>query len=58
MSDNEIVDKYVRDAQRQHFWGNLELAFQDGQLALIRREETIKIRMGNNRDAQIQLKTN
>ena len=52
MSDGEVIEKYVSEAQRQRFWGSIELTFQDGQLALVRKEETIKIRTGNNRDAQ------
>lgn len=52
MSDKEIIDKYITEAQRARFWGSLQLDFQDGALALIRKEETIKIktRTGNNRD--------
>lgn len=52
MSDKELIDKYVSEAQQKHLWGSLQLDFQDGNLSLIRKEETIKIRTrtGNNRD--------
>jgi hypothetical protein len=52
MSDKELIDKYVSEAQGKRFWGTLQLDFQDGRLSLIRKEETIKIstRTGNNRD--------
>ncbi len=52
MSDKELIEKYINDAQQRRLWGSLQLDFQDGVLALIRKEETIKIktRMGNNRD--------
>ena len=52
MSDTEIIGKYVSEAQQKRFWGSLQLDFQDGNLSLIRKEETIKIqtRTGNNRD--------
>lgn len=44
MSNEELISKYVRDAQQSRFWGMLQLDFQDGQLTLIRREETIKVK--------------
>jgi carbonic anhydrase len=52
MSDKELIDKYVSEVQQKRFWGSLQLDFQDGNLALVRKEETIKVRtrMGNNRD--------
>jgi hypothetical protein len=39
---NELIDKYVRQAEEARLWGTLQFDFQDGQLTLIRREETFK----------------
>jgi hypothetical protein len=39
---NDLVDKYVRQAEETRLWGTLQFDFQDGQLTLIRREETFK----------------
>jgi hypothetical protein len=39
---NELIDKYVRQAEETRLWGMLQFDFQDGQLTLIRREETFK----------------
>jgi hypothetical protein len=39
---NELINKYVRDAEEARLWGTLEFDFQDGQVTLIRREETFK----------------
>jgi hypothetical protein len=39
---NDLVDKYVREAEERRLWGTLQFEFQDGQLTLIRREETFK----------------
>lgn len=56
MSDKELIDKYISEAQQKRFWGSLQLDFQDGILSLIRKEETIKVRSrtGNNRDDNYQ----
>ena len=57
MSNEELVSKYVRDAQQARLWGMLQLDFQDGQLTLIRREETIKVKSnhtGSNREWAVQ----
>jgi hypothetical protein len=49
MSNEELISKYVREAQQARLWGMLQLDFQDGQLTLIRREETFKVnRLGSN----------
>jgi hypothetical protein len=39
---NELIDRYVRQAEEMRLWGMLQFDFQDGQLTLIRREETFK----------------
>jgi len=39
---NEVIDKYVRQAEENRLWGMLQFDFQDGQVTLIRREETFK----------------
>ena len=39
---NELIDKYVRQAEEARLWGTLQFDFQDGVLTLIRREETFK----------------
>jgi hypothetical protein len=51
MSTKELIDRYITDAENKRLWGMLQLDFQDGQLTLIRREETIKVnRTGSNRE--------
>jgi hypothetical protein len=39
---NDLIDKYVRQAEENRLWGMLQFDFQDGQVTLIRREETFK----------------
>ena len=59
MSNKELVDHYIKEAQQKHLWGFLQIDFQDGEISLIRREETIKIkpnRTGSNR-AECQTET-
>lgn len=52
MSDKEIIEKYVADIKQRHFWGSLQFDFQDGQLVLVRKQETIKIATENNRNGR------
>ncbi len=37
------VTKLLKEAQAGKFWGNIQLDFQDGELVLIRKTETIKV---------------
>jgi hypothetical protein len=39
---NDLIDKYIRQAEENRLWGMLQFDFQDGQITLIRREETFK----------------
>jgi hypothetical protein len=39
---NELIDRYIREAEAAHLWGSIELDFQDGQITLIRRTDTFK----------------
>jgi hypothetical protein len=39
---HDLIDKYVRQAEENRLWGMLQFDFQDGQVTLIRREETFK----------------
>jgi hypothetical protein len=42
MSNKEVIDKHIADAQRSRLWGCLQFDFQDGQLVLVRKQETFK----------------
>ena len=53
MSDRRNFDRtklaqLLSEAERSHFWGSLELSYQEGQLVLVRRTETFKIRSQEN----------
>lgn len=50
--ERELIERFIREAEATKLWGSIQLDFQDGQLSLIRREETVKVRTrtGNNRD--------
>lgn len=52
MSATELVNRYIHEAQEKRLWGMLQIDFQDGEITLIRREETTKIktRKGSNRE--------
>jgi hypothetical protein len=39
---NELIEKYLRQAEETRLWGMIELDYQDGQVTLIRRTETFK----------------
>lgn len=39
---NDLINKYVRQAEEMRLWGMLQFDFQDGEVTLIRREETFK----------------
>ncbi len=46
-----MLEKLLADAKQSRFWGHLELDFQDGEIVVIRRSETFKIkREGDKRD--------
>jgi hypothetical protein len=46
------LDKVLEEARTHGFWGHIELDYNDGQLVVIRKTETTKLktRMGANRD--------
>jgi hypothetical protein len=46
------LDKILEEARSHGFWGHIELDFNDGELVLIRKTETTKLksRKGANRD--------
>jgi len=44
------VTRLLQEAQSTKFWGSIQLDFQDGQLNVIRKSETIKIRKETLRD--------
>ena len=39
---NELIERYIREAEAGHLWGMIQLDFQDGQITLVRRTETFK----------------
>jgi hypothetical protein len=45
--DRAKLTQLLGEAERDRFWGSLELSYQDGQLVLVRRTETFKIRQEN-----------
>lgn len=52
MSNNELLDelkKLIETFQRNREWGLIEVAFQAGEAALIRKETTRKLQQENNR---------
>jgi hypothetical protein len=44
------LQSILEEVKGARFWGSLQLDFNDGELVLIRKSETIKIRKENNRD--------
>jgi hypothetical protein len=50
---NELV-ALLQDLQRKRFWGSVELEFRDGDVAVVRKAETIKLHKGNAREQQLQ----
>lgn len=49
---NEHLRKLLQDAEDKRFWGAIELEYKDGQVATVRKTETMKLRRGNIRDGQ------
>jgi hypothetical protein len=51
MTTQEEIAQLLQDIQKRKFWGVLQLEFQQGELSLIRKTETIKTtRKGSNRE--------
>jgi hypothetical protein len=49
-SEIETDAKLLLDQlRRSRFWGNVQLDFHDGEITLIRKTETFKPKMENNR---------
>lgn len=48
----EDIAKLLQEVRQTHFWGSIQLDYQDGALVLIRKTETLKPRKENNRDEQ------
>jgi hypothetical protein len=46
--DPAKLTQLLTDVERDRFWGNLELTYQNGQLVLVRKTETFKIRSQEN----------
>jgi hypothetical protein len=42
--DRTKLTQLLSEVERDRFWGSLELTYQEGQLVLMRRTETFKIR--------------
>jgi hypothetical protein len=49
MNDKPSVEALLKQAAESHLWGSIQLDFQNGQLVLVRRTETIKVGRENNR---------
>jgi hypothetical protein len=47
---NEAIS-LLQKLSREHFYGRVEVNFRDGQIELLRKEETIKVK-GATRDTQ------
>jgi hypothetical protein len=50
--DPAKLTQLLTEVERNRFWGNLELNYQDGQLVLVRKTETFKIRQENYSNAR------
>jgi hypothetical protein len=46
--DPAKLTQLLTEVERARFWGSLELNYQDGQLVLVRKTETFKIRQENH----------
>lgn len=46
--DPAKLTQLLTEVERERFWGSLELNYQDGQLVLVRKTETFKIRQENH----------
>jgi hypothetical protein len=45
------VEKMLREIEQARFWGSLQVDFQNGQVSLIRKTETIKPEGTTRRDS-------
>jgi len=57
MTDRRIFDRtkltqLLAEVERERFWGSVELNYQEGQLVLVRKSETFKIRPENYSNAR------
>lgn len=43
----ENISKLLADLARSHFWGQVQVDYQDGEPILLRRSETLKSLKGN-----------
>lgn len=43
------IPKLIREAAETRLWGTLQFDFQDGEIVLMRRTETVKVGEENNR---------
>jgi hypothetical protein len=50
--DRTKLTQLLSEAERERFWGSLELTYQDGQTVLVRKTETFKIRQENYSNAR------
>ena len=50
--DRTKLTQLLTEVERECFWGNLELTYQDGQLVLVRKSETFKIQPENYSNAR------
>jgi hypothetical protein len=50
--DRTKLTQLLSEAERDRFWGSLELTYQDGQPVIVRKTQTFKIRQENYSYAQ------
>jgi len=48
---NEAIT-LLQKLSKEHFYGRIEVNFRDGQIELLRKEETIKLTKGATREQQ------
>lgn len=46
--DQTKLTQLLAEAESERFWGSLELTYQEGQLVLVRKSETFKIKSQEN----------